>query len=66
MQAYDQAIAHVVNQKIEINLDDGVKINYAKFQAAQEGKNALKVDLLARIYNVDKIGLSEEGGDYFR
>lgn len=52
MQAYDQAIAHVVNQKIEINLDDGVKINYAKFQgvgAVQEGKNALKVDLLARI-----------------
>ena len=46
MQAYDQAIAHVVNQKIEIN--------------------ALKVDLLARIQNVDKIGLSEEGGDYFR
>lgn len=37
---------------IEIDLDDGVKVNYAKFQGvevAQEGKKALKVDLLAKI-----------------
>lgn len=52
MQTYDQAIAHVANQRIEIDLDDGVKVNYAKFQSvevAQEGKKALKVDLLAKI-----------------
>lgn len=52
MQTYDQAIAHVANQRIEIDLDDGVKVNYAKFQGvevAQEGKKALKVDLLGKI-----------------
>lgn len=52
MQTYDHAIAHVANQRIEIDLDDGVKVNYAKFQGvevAQEGKKALKVDLLAKI-----------------
>lgn len=52
MQIYDEAIAHIVNQRIEIDLDDGVKVNYAKFQSvevAQEGKKALKVDLLAKI-----------------
>ena len=44
MQTYDQAIAHVANQRIEIDLDDGVKVNYAKFQSvevAQEGKLSL-------------------------
>lgn len=33
--------------EIEIDLDDGVKMNYAKFQGvevAQEGKKALKID----------------------
>ena len=52
MQTYDHAIAHVANQRIEIDLDDGVKVNYAKFQSvevAQEGKKVLKVDLLAKI-----------------
>ncbi len=52
MKIYDEAIAHVANQRIKIDLDDGVKVNYAKFQGvevAQEGKKALKVDLLAKI-----------------
>lgn len=52
MKIYDEAIAHIANKRIEIDLDDGVKINYAKFQGvevAQEGKKALKVDLLAKI-----------------
>lgn len=52
MKIYDEAIAHVANQRIEIDLDDGVKVNYAKFQGvevSQEGKKALKVDLLAKI-----------------
>lgn len=49
---YDEAIAHIANRRIEIDLDDGVKVNYAKFQGievAQEGKKTLKVDLLAKI-----------------
>ena len=52
MKIYDEAIAHVANQRIKIDLDDGVKVNYAKFQGvevAQEGKKALKIDLLAKI-----------------
>lgn len=52
MKIYDEAIAHIANQRIEIDLDDGVKVNYAKFQGvevAQEGKKALKVDLLAKL-----------------
>lgn len=52
MKIYDEAIAHIANRRIEIDLDDGVKVNYAKFQGvevAQEGKKALKVDLLAKI-----------------
>lgn len=52
MRIYDEAIAHIANRRIEIDLDDGVKVNYAKFQGievAQEGKKTLKVDLLAKI-----------------
>lgn len=52
MKIYDEAIAHVANQRIEIDLDDGVKVNYEKFQGvevAQEGKKSIKVDLLAKI-----------------
>ena len=32
MQTYDQAIAHVANQRIKIDLDDGVKHNYEIFK----------------------------------
>lgn len=50
---YDQAIAHVANQKIEIDLDDGVVVNYAKFQSVEipqgDGKRPINADLLARI-----------------
>lgn len=50
---YDQVIAHVANQQIEIDLDDGIKVNYAKFQGIEvpqsEGKKAPKVNLLAKI-----------------
>ena len=52
MQIYDEAIAHIANKRIRIDLDDGVKVNYEKFQGvevAQEGKKALKVDLLAKL-----------------
>ena len=52
MKIYDEAIAHIANKRIQIDLDDGVKVNYEKFQGvevAQEGKKALKVDLLAKL-----------------
>ncbi len=32
MKIYDEAIAHIANKRIEIDLDDGVKVNYGKFQ----------------------------------
>lgn len=32
IKLYDLALAHVANQRIAIDLDDGVKVNYAKFQ----------------------------------
>ena len=49
---YDQAIAHIAYQRIAIELDDGVVVNYAKFQGvevANEGKKAVKIDLLAKV-----------------
>jgi cell division septal protein FtsQ len=52
MQLYDEAIAHIANRRIELDLDDGVKVNYAKFQGvevAQEGKKTVKIDLLSAI-----------------
>ncbi len=49
---YDEALAHIANQKIPIDLDDGVKVNYAKFQGVEisrEGQKATKIDLLKKI-----------------
>jgi type II restriction/modification system DNA methylase subunit YeeA len=50
---YDQIIAHVANQRIQIDLDDGVKVNYDKFQGIEipqgEGRMPLKANLLAKI-----------------
>lgn len=49
---YDQALAHIALQRIPLDLDDGVKVNYEKFQGieiAREGQKALKIDLLAKI-----------------
>ena len=51
-QIYDQAIAHIALSRIPIDLDVGVKMNYAKFQdveVSSEGKKAVKVNLLAKI-----------------
>lgn len=48
---YDQALGHVASQYIDIDLDDGVNVNYEKFQGVQvarEGQKAIKIDLLAR------------------
>ena len=52
LRTYEEKIHHLADQMISIDLDDGVKVNYAKFQSvevAQEGKKVLKVDLLAKI-----------------
>lgn len=51
--AYDQVIAHIANQRVSIDLDDGVKVNYQKFQGAEvpmgDGKKDLKADLLFKV-----------------
>ena len=31
LQAYEEKIHHLADQNIELDLDDGVKVNYAKF-----------------------------------
>ena len=50
---YDQVIAHVAHQRIAIDLDDGVKVNYQKFQGVEvpqgDGKKELKQDLLFKV-----------------
>ena len=32
LKEYDEKIAHIANQRISIDLDDGVKANYEKFK----------------------------------
>ena len=32
LKPYEEKIAHLANQRIKIDLDDGVKVNYTKFQ----------------------------------
>ena len=49
---YGQVLDHMANQYIEIDLDDGVKTNYAKFQKIEmvtDSGNKVKKDLLAPI-----------------
>ena len=36
LQKYEEKIHHLADQMIEIDLDDGVKVNYAKFQDVLE------------------------------
>lgn len=52
IRAYYPALSHMALQRIEIDLDDGVKSNYAKFQGIEtvdENGKKQKVDLLAKI-----------------
>ena len=52
IRAYYPALSHIALQRIELDLDDGVKANYAKFQGIEvsvEGEKKQKVDLLAKI-----------------
>ncbi|NLM03627.1 MAG: SAM-dependent methyltransferase, partial [Clostridiales bacterium] len=49
---YDQVVAHLANEKISIDLDDGVKVNYAKFQDIKIinlKDKEVKMNLLAKI-----------------
>ncbi len=49
---YDEVVAYLANEQINIDLDDGVKINYAKFQGVKiiNSKNKeTKMNLLAKI-----------------
>ena len=43
---YDEMIAHLALSRIELDLDDGVKVNYEKIQTASDGK---KYPVLAKI-----------------
>lgn len=43
---YDEKIGHLALSRIEIDLDDGVKVNYEKVQTASDGK---KYQVLAKI-----------------
>lgn len=52
IKTYYQAIAHIAIQRIAIDLDDGVKTNYAKFQGIEvsgEGTKKQTIDLLMKI-----------------
>ena len=52
MRIYYQALSHLALQKIEIDLDDGVKHNYQLFQDIEviaDGGKKQKVNLLAKI-----------------
>lgn len=43
---YDAKVAHLALSRIDIDLDDGVKVNYEKVQTASDGK---KMQILAKI-----------------
>ena len=51
-QEYDEVLAHIANQNIEINLDEGVALNYSKFQnveVSNEGEKPKKINLLKKL-----------------
>lgn len=52
LRGYYSALSHIALQRIEIDLDDGVKENYRKFQGIEvenEGEKKQTIDLLAKI-----------------
>jgi len=51
-RVYDQVVSHIAHQQIELDLDDGVKVNYEKFQSVEVPKDNGKtetMDLLGKI-----------------
>lgn len=52
IKVYDEALRHMATQNIEIDFDNGVKVNYDKFQnveIAKEGEKTKKINLLKKI-----------------
>ena len=52
IKLYDEALRHMATQNIEIDLDEGVKENYKKFQKIEisfEGEKPKKINLLKNI-----------------
>ena len=52
IKAYYPVLSHIAVQRIDLDLDDGVKVDYAKFQGVEvsvEGEKDKTVDLLWRI-----------------
>ena len=53
-RAYDQVVSHTAHQQIELDLDDGVKVNYEKFQGVKvpiDGGKSVSMDLLEKSNN---------------
>jgi len=51
-RVYDQVVSHIAHQQIELDLDDGVKVNYEKFQGVEvpmDNGKTVTMDLLAKI-----------------
>lgn len=51
-RTYDQVVSHIAHQQIVLDLDDGVKVNYEKFQSVEVPKDdgrIEKMDLLGKI-----------------
>lgn len=52
IKLYDQVVAHIANERISIDLEDGVKRNYALFQRIKvptDSGKEVKLDLLVKI-----------------
>ncbi|WP_409966861.1 hypothetical protein RFF05_09405 [Bengtsoniella intestinalis] len=51
-RAYDQVVAYMTHKRIDLDLDDGVKVNYAQFQGIevpQDNGKTITMDLLGNI-----------------
>lgn len=49
---YDPVLAHIAHRRLTLDLDDGVAVNYSKFQnvtVQQDGKNFARTNLLTKI-----------------
>lgn len=49
---YDPIIAHIASRRIKLDLDDGVSVNYQKYQnveVVEDGKPSVTADLLTKI-----------------
>ncbi|MCL2361203.1 MAG: BREX-1 system adenine-specific DNA-methyltransferase PglX [Defluviitaleaceae bacterium] len=51
-QAYDLVISHFAHQQIELDLDDGVKVNYAKFQGVEVPMDDGRVGVMGLLWRI--------------